>query len=111
MLISRKPVPDAEDGTMAAVTISKEEKKILDKAIAWGNYLKKNGYKDFDIDRLVLTATIQQIYGETKSAFGLVSGLLGMFKGIGDLQPPHITIEDSQPEDDKTKDFDDKGTG
>jgi hypothetical protein len=111
MLISRKPVPVHEDGKMAAATISKEDKKILDKAIAWGNYLKKNGYKDFAVDRLVLTATIQQIYGETKSAFGLVSGLLGMFKGIGDLQPPKITFEDPGPDDGKDKDADDKGTG
>ena len=91
----------AEDGTMAAPAISIEEKKILDTAIAMGNYLKKNGYKDFAIDRLVLTATIQQIYNESKGAFGMVSGLLGMFKGIGDLQPPNITIEDSKPEDEK----------
>lgn len=111
MLISRKQVPGNEDGKMAAATISKEDKMMLDKAIAWGNYLKKNGYKDIAIDRLVLTATIQQIYGETKSAFGLVSGLLGMFKGIGDLQPPKITFEDTRAEDGKDRDADDKGTG
>ena len=89
---------------MASAALSEEEKAILDKALAMGEYLKKKGCNDFGIDRLVLTATIQQIYSESKAAFGMVSGLLGMFRGMGSMGPQNIVLdEEERPEDDETR--------